>query len=119
MCVAGSTTDEQNQLFGNRNNVGDNEVVAYFVRSTVPPLNGCAAHPIERPGAVIAQGATRWTLAHEMGHVLGLPHCDTDGHRLFDRLMTGGGTANITNPPPDLIASEVQTMRDSTFSIDV
>ena len=27
-----------------------------------------------------------------------------------NRLMTGGGTWNITNPPPDLIQSEVDTM---------
>src|SRR5262249_47495824 len=44
-CTVGSTTAEQNQLFANRNNVGTNDVVAYFVRSTVPAFNGCAAHP--------------------------------------------------------------------------
>lgn len=118
-CTRGNTTAEQNRLFGNRNNVGNNEVVAYFVRSTVPPLNGCAAHPAGRPGAVIAQGSTQWTLAHEIGHVLGLNHCDSAGARLFDRLMTGGGTANITNPPPDLIGSEATTMRDSALTINL
>ena len=118
-CVSGSTTAEQNQLFSNRNNVGTNEVVAYFVRSTVPPYNGCAAHPSGRPGAIVVQGATQWTLAHEIGHVLGLPHCDSPGARLFDRLMTGGGTGNITNPPPDLIQSEINTMRASALTIDL
>ena len=53
-CVAGATTPEQNQLFGNRNNAGANDLCVYFVRSTVPPLQwlrrtsgqcfGCRCH---------------------------------------------------------------------------
>jgi hypothetical protein len=113
-CTLGNTTAEQNQLFNNRNNAGANDVVVYFVRSTVPPFNGCAAHPPGQPGAVVAQGATQWTLGHEVGHVLGLFHVNNN-----DRLMTGNGTANITNPPPDLIASEVTTMLASPFTIDL
>jgi hypothetical protein len=31
--------------------------------------------------------------------------------------MTGNGTANITNPPPDLVASEVTTMNTSTLTM--
>ena len=84
----------------------------------MPPSNGCAAHPAGRPGAVVAQGASRWTLAHEVGHVLGLRHVDDPPPpnpaappALLDRLMTGRGTAGITNPPPDLVATEVITMR--------
>ena len=75
-CVRGQTTNEQNQLFNNRNNVGTNEVVVYMVRATNPPLNGCAAFPANRPGAIVVRTASEWTLAHEVGHVLGLPHVD-------------------------------------------
>lgn len=110
-CFAGQTTTEQNQLFANRNNAAPDDVVVYFVRSTVPPYNGCAAHPTGRPGAVCVQGATRWTFAHEIGHVLGLAHVNDN-----NRLMTGNGTANITNPPPDLVDSEVSTMRQSNLT---
>jgi hypothetical protein len=33
--------------------------------------------------------------------------------------MTGNGTANITNPPPDLAAGEVNTMLASPLTIDL
>jgi hypothetical protein len=113
-CVSGSTTAEQNQLFANRNNVGANDLPVYFVRSTVPPFNGCAAHAPGVPACVVAQGATTWTLAHEVGHVLGLPHVNNN-----DRLMTGNGTSNITNPPPDLLSTEITTMLGSNLTADL
>jgi hypothetical protein len=108
-----ATSTEQVQLFQNRNNVGADEVVVYFVRSTSPPLNGCASYPVGRPGAVVVQTASQWTLAHEVGHVLGLNHVNNN-----DRLMTGNGTFNITNPPPDLVAPEVTTMDNSSLTIN-
>lgn len=111
-CVTGSTTYEQNELFGHRNSVGANEIVAYFVRSTVPVLKGCAAHPVGRPSVVVAQGATQFTLGHEIGHVLGLRHVNRN-----NRLMTGNGTRNIVNLPPDLSYAEVRTMLASELTI--
>ena len=110
-CTLGSTTTEQTQLFSNRNSAGTNDVVVYFVRSTVPPFNGCASHPAGQPGAVVASGASQWTMAHEVGHVLGLSHVNDN-----NRLMTGNGTDNITNPPPDIIASESTTMLGSALT---
>ncbi|WP_088889262.1 FG-GAP-like repeat-containing protein [Leptolyngbya ohadii] len=110
-CTLGSVTAEQTQLFANRNNAWGSDVVVYFVRSTVPVFNGCASHPAGRPGAVVAQIATVWTLAHEVGHVLGLNHVNDN-----NRLMTGNGTSNITNAPPDLISIEVNSMRASTLT---
>jgi hypothetical protein len=115
-CRMGSTTSEQNELFNNRNNVGADDIVAYFVRSTVDVANGCAAHPVGKPGCVVTRYASLWTLAHEIGHVLGLDHVDSTGSCLFDRLMTGCGTLGITNPPPDLIDSEKRRMEDSTLT---
>ena len=110
-CTLGSTTTEQTQLFSHRNSAGAKDIVVYFVRSTVPPFNGCASHPAGRPGAVVASGASQWTMAHEVGHVLGIHHVNDS-----NRLMTGGGTDNITNPPPDIIASESATMLGSALT---
>lgn len=113
---SGPTSDEQNQLFNNRNNVGANDIVVYFVRGTIPALNGCATFPSGRPGAIVTRGASRWSLAHEVGHVLGLNHIDSKPNWDFDKLMTGGGTDNITNPPPDLTSSETTTMNNSALT---
>lgn len=110
-CTMGSTTAEQNTLFGNRHFVGANEVVVYFVRSTIPSYNGCAAFPAGRPGAVVASIASRWTMGHEVGHVLGLNHVNN-----ANQLMTGAGTFGITNPPPDLAGSEIATLVGSALS---
>jgi hypothetical protein len=115
----GGVTEEQKRLFENRNGVGPNEAVIYFIGSTTPlAYDGCAAHPEEQPGAVVAATAGEWTLAHELGHLLGLIHCDELGSRLRDRLMTGGGTSRITNPPPDLISSEVEQILGSSLLVE-
>ncbi|GAB2816940.1 hypothetical protein GCM10022221_13510 [Actinocorallia aurea] len=105
-CVSGQLTGEQTALFRHRDGAGPGDLVVYFVRSTVPPMDGCAAHPPGLPGAVITQGASAWTLGHELGHVLGLRHVDD-----ADRLMTGGGTRRITHAPPDLSPAEAASLK--------
>src|SRR5262245_35822404 len=50
-------TAEQSQLFANRNHALPNDVVAYAVRCIVPPSEGCATHPQDRPSVVLAQTA--------------------------------------------------------------
>lgn len=112
-CASSNLNREHVALFQHRNNVRPNELVVYFVRKTEPGLNGCCAYPPGRPGVIVASIASRWTLAHEVGHVLGLPHVRGQ----LDRLMTDGGTNNITNPPPDLVRSETQTMQQSSLTI--
>ena len=119
-CTAGTVTLEQQQLFGNRNGVRANEIVAYFVRATSPlNLNGCAVFPAGRPGVVITSTASEWTLAHEVGHVLGVNHPDDpqvgiNRAFLLDRLMTAGGTANILDVPR-FLPCEIKTIDQSPF----
>lgn len=112
MCKRTQLTSEQVQLHRNRGGAGATDIVAFFVRQTVPPMNGCAAHPVGSPGFIVAHHAPLWTLAHELGHVLGLKHVKN-----ADRLMTEWGTANITNPPPDLSAAEVRRLLSSPLVV--
>ena len=114
-CTAGDITPGQEELFKNRLNVNPRDIVIYFVRSMNPPNNGCAVHPDGLPSCIISQGATIWTVAHEVGHVLGL-HYHVDDN---NRLMTGNGTSNITNPPPDITSDEITAMHNSDFVINL
>ncbi len=129
-------TAQQDQLFTNRDSVGVNDVVVYFVQTARRAaaegggvVNGFA--PLGQPSAVVSSIGSPWTMAHEVGHSLNLNHiagehtgcpptgppncCNTPD---FNRLMTGCGTWNIINPPPDLAADEVSTMDSRAQTVD-
>jgi hypothetical protein len=119
------TSDEQNDLFYNNTNfvsfIDDSnvygedynpftkEIVIFFVRlldeEDGKPLSGCALSPLTDRGAVIALGASVWTLAHEVGHDLGLGHVNNS-----NRLMFPGTRTNL---PPNLTSQEVAKMKNS------
>lgn len=114
-CMRGEVTAEQEDLFEIRDNVSPTDIVVYIIRSTTPgPLNGCAAHPTGKPACVVTMHASRWTLGHEVGHVLLLNHLSNS-----DYLMYGGGTDNITNPPPGFSGQEVEQMKNSECCVDI
>lgn len=106
-CRRGFVTAEQSELFSIRHGNG---VHAYFVRSTVPAYNGCAAHKRGSPSLLVVNQASRWTLAHELGHLFGLNHVAR-----LDRLMTGGGTDRINADPARLADDEIRTIMQSPY----
>ena len=107
-CVRGVLTLQQATLFGYRAGIGPTDIVVYFVRSTIPRSRGGAAHPENRPGAVVTRLASRCTLAHEVAHVLGLGHTADPA-----RLMTSGDTSKIVVDVPALTDDEIHLMRSS------
>ncbi|HET6230377.1 MAG TPA: OmpA family protein [Longimicrobiaceae bacterium] len=48
--------------------------IVYFIRSDSLALRGCSAYPAGNPGVTVCDGATQYTMGHEIGHVLNLPH---------------------------------------------
>jgi hypothetical protein len=47
---AAPVTSEQQRLYAERAGAAANDIIAYFVEQTIPPLNGCARFPDGRPG---------------------------------------------------------------------
>jgi hypothetical protein len=109
-------SSECDDLFdNNRHGVKNNHVVVFFVRLLDPSNNG--VHPPGRDGAIVSWIASRWTIAHEVGHALGLDHVDDGLLCQLDHLMTGCGTWKINVAVPRLDNSEVETMKDSDLTI--
>ena len=96
-----SVSDEEDELFDLGRDMGA-DVVGYYINSSNGGFAGCAAHPPGRRGYWTGSSASPWTFGHEMGHVIG----DNSHVSDSDNLMYGGGTINITNPPPDLTNSQ-------------
>ena len=116
-CTMGNVSAEQTTLFGlgSLSHVGPWEIVVYYVdRLTTTAgaaLAGCAAHPAGQPCAIVAAVGSPWTLAHEIGHVLGLRHVNDATNVMHTP------TASITANPPSFTASQVTTLRSSALAL--
>jgi metallopeptidase family M12-like protein len=109
-CTRNQPTEEQKDLAQFRNGVPEGEIVVYACHTLSDVAAGCAVHPDNKPMvAISAEHATLYTLAHEIGHLLGLEHTPTQGG---NQLMTSGGTSGLV-PVPVLSPSEINTMRNS------
>jgi hypothetical protein len=106
-------TRDQNQLFESARELPPGDFVVFVARSLGRNHGaGCAWHPEGRPGCVVTTHAAvdpkrRWKLAHELGHVLGLPHIEDS-----DMLMNP--TVFWTAQPPRLEPTHVAALRAGT-----
>jgi hypothetical protein len=105
----GSVTPQLAALHSQRGGMLPLETAVYFVRS-VSQYNACSSHAPNVPACVISNEVWPWTMAHELGHVLGLRHTD-DSHNL----MYAYGVQNITNPPPILTDEQREAIRRSPY----
>lgn len=110
-----SMTSQQDAMFGIGafQGVPATHILCFWVNEvqtdTGTNLAGCASHPTDRGACVVAAIGSPWTLAHEVGHVLGLRHVSGSTN------LMSSPTANISSNPPQLSASEIETVKRSRY----
>lgn len=97
-------TDEELELFSLGRDLGA-DLVAYYIRG-VPGFAGCSSYPAGRRGFWVGDGASPWTFAHELLHVVGRNFHVSDS----DNLMSIP-TSAITHPPPDVEPEQCERVR--------
>ena len=73
-------TNEQIELSNFRDDAAPTDVVVYICGSVINghgAIGGCSTHPEGIPTAVMSPIAEMYTMAHEIGHLLGLEHCSS------------------------------------------
>jgi outer membrane protein OmpA-like peptidoglycan-associated protein len=80
------------------------DIVGYYVKSTSPAALGRTTHVPLRPGFYVTDDATQYTLGHELGHVLGLPHDKVEAKNL----MFEEGTSGLPNNARDVLLNQNQ-----------
>jgi len=116
-------TEEMEKLFRNRNNARPSDIVVYFVELMSSTAKGLTTR--ERASIIMLFWAGSLTLAHEVGHALGLEHfneetCWDPQHdpckEPVPRLMTGCGVC-----PQDIQSftpAEIAVIRNSPYTFD-
>jgi hypothetical protein len=107
-------TQQQDALFGygGRQGVGPSDILCYWVErveSQQRQLAGCASHSSAQPACVVSALGSPWTLAHEVGHVLGLRHTTGTG------MLMSTPTASIVANPPSISATDLQVVKASAL----
>jgi hypothetical protein len=103
----GPLTEDQLNLFDHARGIGSKDIVIFFVQSTIRATSGCSQHPASVAGAVISEACSRWTMAHEIGHLLKLTHATGTNRLMFK------STNRIKADPPNLDQSEIEIILKS------
>lgn len=121
-CRWDQNNSEQNDLWTLAGIPKGSGIVAFIVggiNTGSGTLNGCAGHDPRKPAFVVSRTASKFTLAHELGHVLlgsSFRPVHTDQ---MTNIMFGGGTSRIpSSSSPTFNSEQASRILASSFLRD-
>jgi peptidoglycan hydrolase-like protein with peptidoglycan-binding domain len=123
-CKWNQASDELKLLntLGGRQGVGLNDILVFYAnrikQNDGSTLNGCAGHEPGKPTVMVAASGSRWTLGHEVGHVL-LGSTFVPVHSTDPTNLMFSPTASITADPPGFTPEQATAIRASKFCVPI
>lgn len=90
------------------------EIRVYFIKEFSEALRGCGGHAPNQPACICAASGTKWTMAHEVGHVL-LGSSFRPVHSRNKKNLMYSSTSGITAKLPTLTGKQVAQMKKSPY----
>ncbi len=106
------TAGEYREIQDLGNPVPATDIAVYYVTRLSNGSVGCGGHMPGRPACIVAANGTRWTTAHEVGHVL-LTSSFRPVHEASTHNLMYRSTAGITWARPILTTSQVAQIKRS------
>ena len=118
-CSWSITGGEYAELQSMGGSVPSNEVIVFFApRFASATLRGCGGHMPNRPACIVAAHGTRYTMAHEVGHVLLTSSFRPVHHSSTDNLMFSD-TGGISSRVPTLSDAQVTQIKKSPCCVRI
>ena len=111
-CRWNITAGEYREIQDLGNPVPATDISVYYVNSLAGGVIGCGGHMPNRPACIVASNGTRWTTAHEVGHVL-LTSRFRPVHESSTQNLMYRTTAGITIPLPVLTTAQIAQIKRS------
>jgi hypothetical protein len=117
-CRWNITAGEYREIQDLGNPVPATDISVYYVNRLSSGSVGCGGHMAGRPASIVAANGTKWTTAHEVGHVLLTssfrPVHESSTHNLMYR-----STAGITWTLPILTPAQVTQIKRSPCCVRI
>jgi hypothetical protein len=111
LCLISGDSEEADQLYGNRDGVPNDELCFFIVTDINKPCDPIGRAIINGPSGMLEADCLLYTLAHEVGHTLGLNHHEPP---ISGALMNSKLVANQPSAPK-FLEKEHGTILSSPF----
>jgi hypothetical protein len=120
-CKWNEFSDEQTMLYDLRpSDMLATDVAVFYVskikKTDGSELAGCAGHEPSKPSVMVSSVGSKWTLAHELCHVL-LGPTFTPVHATSTANLMYAPSASITADPPGLTTDQLSAVRRSPYCV--